>query len=569
MNSRTIRQRLWVTNWICFSLVVFVNPLSIGAGTIAGTGSVSGQVEAQKPFQAAQVQFMNVDKNVLFMVYTNAGRYQAVNLFPGNYEVSVVKRGFAAEPRKIAVKAGDTMTVDFTLREAASQEQQPGSFGGPQGRAEQTQLVPYDQLYPPGPAREKLEKTCVYCHGMGFIPGRKWTTETANEAIDLMGVPDAKTLRQVMIPPGTLTSQDRENIVEYLTKNYGPDSPRRGLRVDAEFPVDETVLAKAMYVEYYLPLDPKLDANNRQRRGQDPYFDKDGNVWYTDRSIPNRVGRLDPRTGAFKDYVLPDPKADPHGLVVDGEGQVFWAEVQGFQLGRLDPKSGEMTRYPMDSSGENAGRGHTPIVDSQQNIWYTAIAGDMIGKWDRKTQKTKVWKVPTPGAAPYGIVLDKDENVWFAEFRRCKVAKFDPRTEKFTEFPALSQPCLIRRLSVAPDGFVWYAIFSGGKIGKVDPATGKTVEYTVPMPFSEPYDIWPDHDGYLWVSDGGQGGALMRFDPRTEKFTYFPTPQRTDQPKVQITKEGAIWYNPRSSGKGAVGVLYPDVSKMTTFAAYE
>ena len=89
------------------------------------------------------------------------------------------------------------------------------------------------------------------------------------------------------------------------------------------------------------------------------------------------------------------------------------------------------------------------------------------------------------------------------------------------------------------------------------------------MPFSEPYDIWPDHEGCLWVSDGGQGGALMRFDPRTEKFTYFTAPQRTDQPKLQITREGAIWYNPRSSQKAAVGVLYPDVSKITTFAAYE
>jgi virginiamycin B lyase len=550
------------------SFAVLASRLAV-ANIIPGTGSVSGKVEAAKPFQAAQVQLMNVDKNILFMVYTSGGRYQAINLFPGNYEVSVAKRGFSAEPKKIVVKAGAASTADFTLREASDQPPAPGSFGGPQGRNQPPQLVSYDELYPPDAARPLLEKTCIYCHGSGFLPSRKWTKESANAAIDLMAVADEKTLREVMIPPGTLTAKDRDLVVEYLATNYGSDKPRRALRVDAEFPVDEKMLAKAMYIEYYLPLDPKLDANNDQRRGQDPYFDKDGNVWYTDRSIPNRVGRLDPRTGVFKDYVLPDPKADPHGLVVDAKGQVFWAEVQGFQLGRLDPQSGEMTRYPMDSSGQYKGRGHTPIVDSKQNIWYTAIAGDLIGKWDRQTQKTKVWKVPTPGAAPYGIVFDKDENVWFAEFRRCKVAKFDQHTEKFTEYPALTQPCLIRRLSVAPDGLVWYAVFSGGKIGKLNPRTGKIVEYTVPMPFSEPYDIWPDHDGYLWVSDGGQGGALMRFDPRTEKFEYFPTPQNTDQPKLQITREGALWYNPRSSRKGAVGVLYPDVSRMTTFAAYE
>jgi virginiamycin B lyase len=541
---------------------------SSGQAKIAGTASVSGKVEAPKPFQAAQVHLMNVDKNILFMVYTSGGRYQAANLLPGNYEVSVVKRGFASDRKKIALKVGDAPTVDFVLREGVQEPQQPGSFGGGGGNAP-PQMVSYDELYPPAPARALVEKTCAYCHGKGFIPGRQWTEQSANAAIDMMSVSDEKTIRQVMIPPGTLSPQDRQMIVDYLVKNYPPGSPRRALRVDAEFPLDEQALARAMYVEYYLPLDPKLDAKNTQRRGQDPYFDKDGNVWYTDRSVPNRVGRLDPRTGAFKDYVLPVPDADPHGLVVDAEGQVFWAETTGFHLGRLDPKTGEMVRYPMDSSGRNPGRGHTPIVDSKQNIWYTAIAGDMLGKWDRQTQKTQVWKVPTAGAAPYGIEMDKEEkNVWIAEFRGCKVARFEIATEKFTEYPALTQPCLIRRLSVDPQGNVWYAVFSGGKIGKLDPKTGKIVEYTVPMPFSEPYDIQPDHDGNMWFSDGGQGGTLIRFDPRTEQFTYFPTPQRTDQPKMELTREGAIWYNPRSSRKAAVGVFYPDVNKMVTFAAH-
>ena len=39
-------------------------------------------------------------------------------------------------------------------------------------------------------------------------------------------------------------------------------------------------------------------------------------------------------------------------------------------------------------------------------------------------------------------------------------------------------------------------------------------------------------------------------------------------PKVSITRDGAIWYNPRSSDRAAVGVLYPDVSKIQTLAAY-
>ncbi len=113
-----------------------------------------------------------------------------------------------------------------------------------------------------------------------------------------------------------------------------------------------------------------------------------------------------------------------------------------------------------------------------------------------------------------------------------------------------------------------YTVFSSGKLGKVDPRTGTVKEYDVPMPFSEPYDVWPDPEDRMWISDARQGGALIRFDPDTEKFTYYPTPRVTDQPKIEITREGAVWYCTRSSATAAVGVLYPDVSKMKYEAHY-
>ena len=65
--------------------------------TIPGTGAVSGTVTASKPFTAAQVYLRSADKPVTFMVYTAAGKYQAINVMPGDYEVTVVRRGFAWE----------------------------------------------------------------------------------------------------------------------------------------------------------------------------------------------------------------------------------------------------------------------------------------------------------------------------------------------------------------------------------------------------------------------------------------------------------------------------------------
>ena len=558
-----MRQRITLAVLAAVLLLAF----SSDASSPPGAATIEGAVTAAQPFKAAQVHLMNVDKNVLFMVYTSGGRYRAPHLFPGRYEVSVRKPGFAADTQTIVVKAGATDTLNFTLREAPAVPRRQGEFGFTTQRAGEAVLVSYDELYPREPGRAVFEKTCLYCHGKNFFPTKQYHETQWSHFIDVMtGVQQSE--RGAMIQPGTLSAADRATVLAYLTKHFGPTSVRRGLKADTDFPLDEAVLGAAMYVEYYLPLDPKLDAGNKQRRTQEPHFDPSGNVWYTDRSVPNRIGRVDPRTGEIKDFPLPDPKADPHGLTVDKQGHVFWAETVGFHLGWLDPQTGTMTRYPMDATGQAKGRGHTPIVDSKDNVWFTVIGGDMLGKWDRATGKARVWKVPTPGAAPYGIALDPEENVWFAEFRRGKIAKFDPKTEKFTEYDALTQPCTIRRLAVDAKGIVWYGGFSSGTLGRIDPKTGRVSEYDLPMPFAEPYDVWPDREGNIWISDAGQGGALIKFNPATEKYTYYPSPQVTDQPKLAITRDGAVWYTPRSSSKAAAGVLYPDVKRITTLGAY-
>jgi virginiamycin B lyase len=249
---------------------------------------------------------------------------------------------------------------------------------------------------------------------------------------------------------------------------------------------------------------------------------------------------------------------------------VWWAETRGLHLGRLNPKTGEMVRFKMDEKGElRNGQGHTPVVDFKQNIWFTVIIGNRLGKWDRESGKVNLWEPPTPISFPYGIDVDNDDKVWIAEFHGCKVAKFDPVTERWNEYPALTQPCTMRRMSVDSKGTPWYALFSSSKIGKIDPKTGKATEYALPLPFSEPYDIWPDRQDNMWTSDAANGGAIIKFDPRTEKFTYYPSPQPTDMPKFEITGDGAIWYAARSARKAAVGVLYPDMTKMKTLAAHD
>ena len=83
---------------------------------IAGMGSLSGTVTAGKPFKAAQVYIRNIDKRILYMVYTNGGQYRAVSLFPGNYEVNVVAKGLQSAVQKLAVKTGDNPNLKLAMR---------------------------------------------------------------------------------------------------------------------------------------------------------------------------------------------------------------------------------------------------------------------------------------------------------------------------------------------------------------------------------------------------------------------------------------------------------------------
>ena len=165
-----------------------------------------------------------------------------------------------------------------------------------------------------------------------------------------------------------------------------------------------------------------------------------------------------------------------------------------------------------------------------------------------------------------------DDKIWFATFHNCRVTSFDPVTEHFKEYVSPSEPCSVRRLGLDSKGKIWYGAFSAGMLGVLDPRSGEMTEYKISR-FSEPYEAWVDPEDKIWMTDGGQGGMLIRFDPETERFTNYPSPLNSDKPKMAITQDGAIWYSNRSiassgNAPATVGVLYPDVSRMKTLGAY-
>src|SRR5437588_7511924 len=79
----------------------------------------------------------------------------------------------------------------------------------------------------------------------------------------------------------------------------------------------------------------------------DPAVGADGALWFTEQ-MANKIGRLDPATGTFKEYSLIEGKnSGPHGLVADKDGNIWYTANFGGYIGKLDPHTGKVTEYKM------------------------------------------------------------------------------------------------------------------------------------------------------------------------------------------------------------------------------
>ena len=158
--------------------------------TVSGTATLTGAVESATPYTGAQVFIRNVDKRILYMVYTNAKRFRAVALFPGNYEISARDQGpqvRRAEARRQSRRQpeGDA-DVRAARRRRAIARSSTRNESESQGDRTVTHEASYDEIYPPGPGRDIAERTCMICHGENFLSTQPATVGTWNLRLDRM-----------------------------------------------------------------------------------------------------------------------------------------------------------------------------------------------------------------------------------------------------------------------------------------------------------------------------------------------------------------------------------------------
>lgn len=293
--------------------------------------------------------------------------------------------------------------------------------------------------------------------------------------------------------------------------------------------------------------------------------DSRGRIWFAEIGA-NQVGMLDPATGEFRELRPPAANSQPHGIAVDSDDVIWFTEMGANKIGRVDPRTLEITEFPLRNP--NSGP-HTPIYDDRGNVWFTEQSGSRIGRLNTRTGVIEEFDTPTPNSGPYGIIADAEGNAWFCAFGpgSSRIGRVDAKTGKITEYATPTPNSGPRRPWMDSKGRIWITENRANKIAVFDPATERFREWDSPSRNAEPYGIVVDRNDHVWYNEFGANN-LVEFDPAAEKFTVYPFPTPRAQVRiVAVDPANRVWYG--NNGNSRIGMVArgPSVLNAASFQA--
>ena len=348
------------------------------------------------------------------------------------------------------------------------------------------------------------------------------------------------------------------------------------------------------------PLRPQVTVGGAQRdrtRGVDPmeigtWLSK-VNVAYNSKqsfplkTLPRPKGKATHEI--ITEYDLPRKLAMPHDVVMDSEGLVWYSDFGDQFLGRLDPKTGKVTEFPIPVLKKGFPLGTLDLqLDKEQNLWISLMYQGGIAKFDRKSEKFQIYPVPKewqgdhtqesmvspsnsnvdgkvwtnnqdthaiyrldlatgqyenlgefkiPGENrsinAYGIPSDSQNNLYLLEFGANNIGRIDAKTKEFKVFTTVTPGSRPRRGRFDDQDRLWFAEYGANGIGMLDPKSGKIQEWQLPIPWSAPYHVVPDKNGDVWAGSMWTD-RVTRLDPKTSQFVDYLLPRETNIRRVFI-----------------------------------
>jgi virginiamycin B lyase len=260
----------------------------------------------------------------------------------------------------------------------------------------------------------------------------------------------------------------------------------------------------------------------------------------------------------YTEYELSPKTRQPHDVIVDSAGMVWYGSFGEQILARLDPRTGKVTEYQVPMLKPGAPTGILAVrFDEDENLWLGMQFQGGIAKFDRKTEKFQVWSLP-PELNGDHVQINQvspnrhhvDGKVWLQDAGTYTVLRLDVRSGKFEMF----EPYKIPRpnvYDVIPDsrnnGYV--LPLGSDEIVRIDAKTGAMTRYKTPTPGSGPRRGVMDSQDRLWFGEN-RADRIAMFDTRTERFQEWPAPTPGAWPyDVTVDRNGEAWsggeYNDR------------------------
>jgi virginiamycin B lyase len=332
------------------------------------------------------------------------------------------------------------------------------------------------------------------------------------------------------------------------------------------FPRPRGADTKVVITEYEIP-----------RAGSSPHdvaIGQDETIWYDDFQGPN-IGRLDTRTGEFKEWTLPrlKPGLPENNLTIelDKQGNPWIPRgYQGCAATMFDVKTEKFQTWsaPAEYNDDHASctQGN---VGANGMVWFNSFNTSKMFELDPKTGEVKVFDAFPPGGSKYkgpnrmfyfgidedfataekthkmyGSSIAENGDPIYCDIEGSTIAVLDHTTGKVTLYPTPTPAAAPRRGSIDSAGNFWFGEWMAGQLGMFDPQTKEIKEWRPPVPWSGIYRAARDKNGDVW-SGAMSTDYVHRLNPKTGEWREYMLPTLGGEMRdIKIDDSGAtlkVW----------------------------
>ena len=517
-----------------FLLGAGVSNLAIAAEPLALSGTVTSQEEGR--MEGVVVSAKREGSPITISVVTDANgeyRFPADRLEPGSYGIRIraVEYELASSDSVELKEEPANLDLQLTKTRGLSSQLSNGEW----------------MISAPGTFAEKQYfDDCTMCHTLQRPITSRYGPEEMEKVVQRMG---AHTLNSTLAFPH-FKSFVTEMLSEPLTEEE-IDKGRYFSSVNLssadiwEFPLQTLPRPSGKATQVIITT---YDLPRPNSAPHDALVGPDGYIWYNDFVSPY-IGKLDPRTGEVTEYDLPVQKpgfaTGSHAIDFSDDGLIYASGMHQSYVVEFNPTTEEMKtlqfpHWQVDNAGNDS---RVTVLDPSAKsvnglIWVNGYKGGEMGVAYQVDPETNEWTPVThpPSAPPhnaYDVIADSQNNMYGINMDKEHVWRTDAKTLE-TKFYRIPTPGAGgRRGNVDLKDRLWWAQYRGNGIGMFDPETETITEWPLPTPWTSPYDAEFDEETYVWT--GGMNNDLaVRLNVETGEFTEYLLPFETNIRHVDV-----------------------------------